>query len=101
MASPVPETGQFETAIVDFGAWKRRALHDGVIDEVEGKELMQITEQLVRTGSRVMRSVQFVVKVLTCKDGLQSRTVREAWEGRTIEPVSLDDYRNDDPKNAA
>lgn len=100
MARPVPETGQFETAIVDFGAWKRRALQDGVIDDVEGKELLQITEQLASTASRVMRSVQFVVKVLTCKDGLRSRTVREAWEERNNEPIQLNDFRVDDPEAA-
>lgn len=101
MARPTPETGQFETSIVDFGVWKRRALADGQISDAEGKELVAITERMAITGGRVMRSVQFVVKALTCKQGLRSRTVREAWAAEQAEPVRIDDYRAGDPQSAA
>lgn len=100
MPRPISEAGQLETAIVDLGTWKRRALSDGVIDPREGRELLAITERLALTGGRMARSVTFVTKVLTCADGMRSRTVREAWEARNDAPVLLDDYRADGPDAA-
>ncbi len=100
MPRPTPETGQFEMTIVDFQIWKRRALADGHVSDAEGKELIAITEAMARQGGRIARTVQFVAKALTCKDGLRSRTVREAWAAEQAEPVRLDDYRTTGPDAA-
>jgi hypothetical protein len=101
MSRPVPVSGQLETSIVDFGVWKRRALADERIDRTEADELLVITERMVRNGNLLLRSITFVTRILTGKEGMDSTCVRRQWDERQAELAYLEDYRPSEPKDAA
>lgn len=85
MPRPVPETGQFEYAVVDLVSWERVALADQTISEQEARELLRISKRMARTGNRLVRSVQFVMKVLSGAQGMDSVCVTRAYEQRQAE----------------
>ena len=101
MPRPIPESGQFETRVIDLARWKRRALRDGVIDPCEGKELLTISDGLAALGTRVIRSSRFAAQVLTGARGMDSTCVQRAWDERQAERCWRDEVEDDEPTPAA
>lgn len=84
MARPVSIFGRLEGRVVDFAAWKRRALADGHIDQKETRELLHITQQMAGDSRGVIRTVQFATRSLTGAEAWTASVF--AGSGTSVKP---------------
>lgn len=71
--------GETALAIIDFGAWERRATADGVIDDREVREGMSIMRRLIAKAGTLVTTVEVAMSSFGSPDGLYGQQPVRKW----------------------